>query len=306
MPVAEELPEKRCPRCGQRDRTTFSTCRYCGANYSTYESERRVYQKQYAGGQGVFLSFYSPAFYLEVGKWWTGVGYLYLCSLLFVVSLVYAIKFQVVDLPKLERSCKEIYGVLSAQMPKVTIDNGHLSIDKTSPYTIRVPIQSSVLPGKTVTIIFDTRDQVPFTSQSDDVILVTADNIYRGKRNFTPRGFERIDNFVVDRSDIKRMWDSLSSFFPWSAAALFSVNFLGTFIVCVFQSVVYASIGRSFSDRKMNFATLVRLSSVAMTPAIILQLILRLASIFVPFWGIVSIFIVLAYLYFAVVSSSES
>ncbi len=306
MTVAEEEPEKKCPRCGQRDRTTFTTCRYCGTYYSAAGSEPTTYTRQYPGWQALFLSFYSPAFYQEVRKCWTGVGYLYLCSMLFFVSLVYALKFQFADLPVIEQISQQFFESFSAQMPKVTLENGHLSIDKPSPYTIKVPFQRSKGPEQSLTIIFDTRDQTAFTSQSDDVILVTSDSIFRGKRNCTPGGFGSTDNYILDKSKIKQMWDSVSSFFPWASTALFLLYFPLALILCIFQTLIYSLIGKLFADKKATYGTVVRLCSVALTPAIVLELILRLSAIPVPYWALVSILIALAYLYFAVISTAEN
>ncbi len=300
MRYTEGEQDKKCPQCGQRDCTSFSTCRYCGASYSAQFTAGLNRGKQYSGWQAVYLSFYSTAFYQEVCKCWTGFGYLYLLSLICIVSVVNAIQFEITSAPHIEKT----FASPIDQMPTIAIENGHLSIDKPSPYSISIPIEQDPAHKESISIIFDTREKPvdisANVSANQTVVLIGRDNILipdANKGEAITIDFHSVNNFALDSSSARTM---LHSFLQWAAFLIFFVYILQTSIGCFFQTLIYAWIGKLFADNQLSYFTLVKLASVALTPAIVLDRIFRTMSYDIAYWKIISIFIALGYLWFAV------
>ncbi len=253
--------------------------------------------KQYSGWQAPFMSFYSASFYQEVGREWGGLGYLYLLLLIATVSLVYSLQLQIVYVPRMQ----EFMDTAIDRVPGIKIENGKLSIDKPAPYTVTLPVDKGQKSSEPATIIFDTREKPVDPKYTTAGILVTSDTVFVKERLQT-REFDlsKIDHFALDKTQCKQ----LESFvFRWLAILLFLIYLPATFIVCLFQTIIYGSIGKllaSSANNKLGFGTLIRLSSVAMTPVIVLDLFFKTTCMNVPFWWLASIIITIGYLYYAI------
>ncbi len=137
--------------------------------------------KQFSGWQALFLSFCSPALYRDVARSWTGLGFLYLLAVISITSLFVSIQInnwvaQVID---------QNVSPICEQMPKLSIDNGKATIDKTCPYKVTDPKTGRVI------ITFDTRDSEAVTENlSEGAIVVTSSKLIM----VTPKGSHAYNN----------------------------------------------------------------------------------------------------------------
>jgi hypothetical protein len=73
--------------------------------------------------------------------------------------------------------------------------------------------------------------------------------------------------------------------------------------------LIYAAIGLLFArtaNTSLDYKALMRLAAVALTPVLLLNLLLEFMPFHIPFWWLFGIIIGLGYLFFAVKSNSES
>jgi hypothetical protein len=271
--------------------------------------------RQYSGWQALFLSFFSPSLYRDVAKEWHGLGYVYLFLLVCLSIFFMALQTQVVAVPR----AQQIVDSIISQMPSVTIDKGKLSIDKPSPYVLTEPKSDRAI------ITFDTRPKPMTFEESKCVFLVTSDAVYGRKQSTGTSGADRnrnpsalaeggtvekfslstIDHFTLDMNSGKQV---VNSFFQWLGTIIFFVWVPFGFAFCVVQTLLYALVGKAFSkmvEVNLTYGTLVRLAAVALTPVLLLDSLQKVASVNIPHWPWVSLFLALGYLYFAVYSNSQ-
>ncbi len=262
--------------------------------------------KQYSGWQALYLAFYSPSFYQEVGKYWGGIGWLYLFSLTCLFSLVIACQFQFIAVPKMQQWFEKAI----EPMPKITIENGHLSIDKPSPYTVTIDsgtFDSSKAGTRSrdiqpVTIIFDTREKPVDISQMKGAILVTSDKLRICSSNRSVKkdesvDFHSVDHVQLDKNNVKL---AVNFYLKCLGIIVFLSSLIVMFILCAFQTLLYGGLVKLTAGEQLSYGTIVKLSSVTLTPVILADLLFKSMSINVPFWWLLSIIIALGYLYFAV------
>jgi hypothetical protein len=89
----------------------------------------------------------------------------------------------------------------------------------------------------------------------------------------------------------------------WMIPVFYPVGLLFSFIFRAIQILVYALIGMAFASMlkvQLSYSTLMRLTAIALTPVLILDLILEFSPLKVPFWTILGIIVGLGYLMFAI------
>jgi len=247
--------------------------------------------KTYAGWQAVYLSFFSADFYRYVAKNWKGVGYQYLFLLVAIFAAVNAIVIQVMASTML--SPENVNPTLD-KWPGVTVDGGKLSIDRASPYV--VDFGGSIID-------FDTTSDAKFPAGKQG-LLVTNSSVH----TVGPSG----DNSIIELSqystfpkmvlDKAMLLSIINLFKTWVGIVIFVFTDLGLLLVCMFQTVFYALAGM-IAAKAMNvdlsYSQLVRLTSVALTPVLILDAIITRLHPF-PGWGFLTIFIAIGFLIFGV------
>jgi len=279
--------------------------------------------KQYSGWQALFLSFWSSSLYKDVAKEWRGVGYLYLLAVICLTAFFVVLQIQVVVVPKLEQFNESMVN----QLPAVTIEKGVLSIDKPTPYTIIEPKSGKAF------ITFDTRSKPMGIEESKSTLLITKDAIFsftgsehkntslneishgpgeklqeEKSNHYLATDLRRydlapIDHFAIDAVSTQQI---MHSFFHGLGLGLFVILVPCGFIFCLLQTLLYALIGKMFcsmSAVELSYSTLVRLCSVALTPALLLDSLQKVAVVQLPGWTLISIVLTLGYLYFGIIAN---
>jgi hypothetical protein len=94
----------------------------------------------------------------------------------------------------------------------------------------------------------------------------------------------------------------------WFAPIAYLVLLIGSFVFRAIQVLIYALIGLLFANllqASISYKTLMRLAAVAITPVLVLDLILEFLPIHIPLWWFLGIVVGLGYLFFAVKSNTE-
>ena len=248
--------------------------------------------KRYSIFHPLVLSFFSKSLYRDVGKNWRGTGLLYL---LLVIALLW-IPVTIKGHRDFGRFVDNDARKLTEQIPAVRITNGQASTDAPMPHSIKDPES-----GTTLAIIDTVDTSVEANNPSVPLILTKTKLILRKN----PRDTQTIDlagvqNFFVDRARVEG-W--LATARTWFFPAFYPLAVLFSFIFRGIQILVYGLIGLLFAkmlNASLDYKTLMRLSAIAITPVMILNLVFELTSFHMFGWTLLGILIGLAYLFFAV------
>ncbi len=253
--------------------------------------------KQYPTIRSLYMSFYSKSFYKDVARNWNSTGFLYLFLLVLLCIIPMMFSFQeavsafVAD---------EAPGIVR-QVPEIKITKGKISIDKPMPYIIKDPDKSETL------IIIDTTGKITSLDGSPATILITESKIIMKKSLVETRTFNlsEIDNFYLDRSMVYKFLDIIND---WLTVLVFPFALIFSFLCRILQVLLYSVFGLLFAHilkTGINYKTLVRLTAISITPAVIFGTVRDYLHISVPYWSWISFLIAMSYLFFALKVSSE-
>lgn len=232
-------------------------------------------------------SFHSLAFYDEVRRHWSGKGFLYLFLLVILTTVLNAIGFQryVSDFVDNELP------VLVKDMPDIKISGGEASIEAKQPFFIE--------SGDSLIAVLDTTGTVVSLENSDALILMTRSNIQvRGMGG----GVSEVP--LSDLGDMEVTRDKLveGSRALTSVIAVIIFPFMAglAYLYRVLQLLAFALIVRLWTARAapiLSFETLLRLTAVALTPAVILEAVVFLLNLGFPLMGLFYQLVAAAYVF---------
>lgn len=251
------------------------------------------------GFQAPFQSFFSGELYRQVARNWKGIGFLYL-SLVTLLCVVLSFTFLMLNM-------SSAVDRLFTKMPGVKIDaNSKLSIDKPSPYVINLDI-----PGETNKIVFDTGGKAKSLEDAEGaILLVTQDELImkdsvsgESKTSFKDSGIKDWTLSAESLGDLKKM---MGNVIIAVMAAIGALTFLGHY----FLALIYAGIGMimsSITNAKLTYGAALRVTCVAMTPAMLISMLLWCTGQWTlgQWWGFLSIPMTLGYIYFGCASAAK-
>jgi uncharacterized protein DUF1189 len=253
--------------------------------------------RRYSIFHPLVLSFFSKSLYRDVGKHWRGTGLLYLLLVLALVWIPTIIKGQLGLSSWVEGDSKEI----TKQIPAITISNGQVSTDVTTPYVIKDP-----KTGTDIAII-DTTGEYETLDNTDAKFLLTKSKLIASKNATEDRTYDLagVESFYVDRVRVEN-W--LANARTWFIPVLYPLALIFSFIFRAIQVLVYALVGLLFArilHANLDFKALMRLAAISITPVLVLNLILEFVPLHIPGWSLLGIVIALAYLFLAVKVNAE-
>jgi len=216
--------------------------------------------KRYGIFHPLLLSFYSPSLYRDVAENWKGVGFLYLLLLL---SLAWI--HPIMRLQQTTVSLMQTLGpAVLEQVPTITIRQGEVAISEPQPYVITIPGSDTPLA------VIDTTGQTTPENTQAFLLLTKRQAIVRKNLHET-RTYDLagIQDLTVDRTTAKRILDGCQR---WLAVLSYPLALLGSYAYRILQVLIYAAIGLLFArllKAPLEYPELLRLSSVAVTPAIV-------------------------------------
>jgi uncharacterized protein DUF1189 len=189
--------------------------------------------------------------------------------------------------------------VITQQIPRITIKNGQASTDVATPYFIKDK------EGNPVAII-DLTGEYRDLDNTTAFVLLTKTKVFVKNRNQTRiYDLQPVGSFEMDREWAESFLRILRT---WMVPALFPILLIVTFILRAIQLLIYAAIGLGFAklaNTTLGYKTLMRLAAVALTPVLLLNLLLEFLPFSIPFWWVLGTLIGLAYLFFAVKSNAD-
>lgn len=254
--------------------------------------------KRYSIFHPLVLSFFSKSLYRDVAKHWRGTGLLYLFIVLALVWIPTIIKGQLAISTWVDGDSKEI----TKQIPAITISNGQVSTDVTTPHYIKDPKTGTAIA------VIDTTGTYTTLENTEAKFLLTKSKLMMSKNATETQTYDLsgVQSFYVDRPRVEG-W--LAAVKTWFVPVLYPLAVLFSFIFRAIQILIYAAIGLLFArmlSANLSYKTLMRLSAIAITPVLLLNLLFEFVPIRIPRWFLLGIVIALAYLFFAVKVNADS
>jgi hypothetical protein len=248
--------------------------------------------------QPLYLSFYSGDLYRDVRRNWKGTGFLYLLLLLALTWMPVMARLHKEMSEEIRREAPKFV----EQVPQVTIVKGEVSIDRKVPYTIADPDTGTPL------LVIDTSGRTSSLEQTNAPVLLTKNKLmYRQQQRSETRIYDltAIDDLTVDQALVSRWVEEFRRYF---AIVAYPFAVAGSFAYRVLQMLLYAAIGMLFVSRlkaQLDYLTMLRLASVAITPVVVLSTLVKLTGMQIPLAGLVSFAIAMGYLFFAVKANAD-
>jgi hypothetical protein len=219
--------------------------------------------KEYTIFHPLVYSFFSRSLYREVAYSWNGLGLLYLLLLLSLAWIPASITLH----RTVGAFVDNLAPLILEQVPDITIANGEVSIQEPQPYLIQVPGSDSPLA------VIDTTGRTTPQDFPGAPLLLTKQQIILREGAGTTRTYDLsgIRNFRLNRAMVEKCGAWLRS---WGALVLYPFLVLGSYIYRIVQVLLYGALGILFArveKADLEYADLVRLAAVAITPAVLLD-----------------------------------
>ena len=255
--------------------------------------------RRYSFFHGLSLSFFSKEFYVDVGRAWTGVGFAYLLFLLAVAWVPLVLRLHIGFQQFLKTDAPKIVAELPAM---IRIERGQVQVDPPGRYEIKDPST-----GKLMILIDASIEGLPEQMPEDAVILTRSRLIVRERAGQTRiQDLANVQSFSMTREDAAR-WLALGG--RWLAIIFYPFALLFSFVYRVVQVLIYAAIGVAFANAAkvgVSYPNLMRITAVAITPAVLVDVLRDLAAIPIPLWPLLCFIIAMFYLHFAVHAIREA
>jgi hypothetical protein len=244
------------------------------------------------------MSFFSGALYRDVGLHWKGTGLAYLLLLLAVCWIPAMIQIHTGFSNFITNDAPLVVN----QVPQITITNGEVSIEEPQPYYIKAPDSNEVLA------IIDTTGTITSLEDESTLCLVTRTEIITRKSDVQTQTFDlsEVENFVLDGDRITGWLRTAGKF---AVVVMYPFALFASYAYRIIQALIYAAIGLLFAkwcNTTLSYTALLRLAVVAVTPAIIINTVLGVTGVRLPYAWLLYLLVALAYLFFGVKASSQA
>jgi len=239
-----------------------------------------------------FLSFYSKGCYRAACFDWKGTGFAYLFLLLAICWIPATVKFHIIFSDFIRKDAQAIIN----QIPQITVSHGIASVDAAQPYFIKAPKTQKVL------VVIDTTGKINDLKNTEALGLITKNEAIFKKSAVETQSFnyKNIDHLVLNQQEAGK-WSEIAR--RYVALIFYPFAVIGSFVFRIVQILIYAAIGillASWCGSKRSYDSLLRLSTVAVTPGIIINTLLGIAQIRVPFAALWFFLIAMVYLFIGV------
>jgi len=250
--------------------------------------------------QPYWLSFLSKDLYRDVARNWHGFAFLYLLLLLALAWVPDIVRVQ----RGFSRYVDQESQALIAQIPKITITNGEVSLDPPGPHHIKDPESGKVIIVLDTAADMDTLEQFP-----DATILLTRTQVITrqaGRGQTRAQDLAGIQSFSIDQDAMRRLFTVLKS---WLGILLYPFALLGSYVYRILQALLNGVIALGIAGlvkTQLEYSAAVRLAVMAVTPVIVVDTLLGIFSAKPPYWWWLCIPIVIWYLFFGVKAAAEA
>lgn len=279
--------------------------------------------QEYSSIKALFLSFFSRDVYRDVFLRWQGIGfgYLLLLNIVLITPLIVVLMIQadraIFTDGTLRPELRDIAGQAIAQLPPLQWENGELSTPAEQPHRIEVSIE-----GEPVLLaIIDLDASLADLRDSDAIMLLTREAVHarEGEHEFKTHYWSEIggeagqESFYLDSDRAGHFFNRAVAWTVdnklWLYVTFGLIGWSGTLLVMfLYRAVQVLILGgaglliASVMKLHLRYEDAVRLSCVALTPAVLADMVLTLAigdGISIPLFIILTLF----YLGFAIHSN---
>ena len=248
--------------------------------------------RRYSILRAIPLSFFSRDLYRDVAASWRGFGLAYLALVVALLTLFVVGRMQVA----LSRWAEGPARGFADQVPTMVIRHRVVEIDRPMPFVIL-----DRGSGKEIVVV-DTTGQITSLDGLEAGVLVTADRVQFRRsasetRMFTLTG---VDSLTLTPAKARRWLTLLST---WATPCVAPFVFGGMFVFRLIQLLVFALVGllvARLAHARLDWSQVMRLTAVALTPALVLDPMIDLSRVRLPGRGLLWTGIVLAYVVWAV------
>lgn len=247
----------------------------------------------------IWMAFYDGAIYVDVARHWRNLTFLYILLLLALTWIPFTLRTQ----NQIENWVSQDAPYYIDQMPELTLAGGELSTSSSIPTLLRDR-------EGTVLVVIDPTGQ--YTSLDDTVapILVTRTQI------FVRGAGDQVDIQPLPDSPAQTLTrEDLYALSDWTRALvnmlLFPVLLVVSYVYRTLQVFLYAYVASFFpapTGEPLPYRTLLNLTIIAITPAVVLDAVHMLMGSPLPdwFWWPACVLLSLGYLRFGIRVSTES
>ncbi len=255
--------------------------------------------KQYTIIHPLYMAFYSKSLYRDIANNWpTWFCFLYLLSLLALCWIPGMIRLDADISTYVDDEAPKYVN----QLPSIVISKGQASIAEPQPAIVKDPEKGDPV------MIIDTTGQITSLENSKATILVTKTQLFfkdslQGTRIIN---LSELGDMTIDKAFV---YDWLEVFSEWFAILLYPFALLFSFAFRSGQVLMYALIGKFFSQAlkiSLNYQVLMRLAAISLTPVIILNALIIFFKITIPSPWLINAIITTGYLIYAIRASSSS
>jgi hypothetical protein len=241
------------------------------------------------------LSFFSRDLYRDVAGAWRGAGIVYMVVVVALLALVALVRMQM----SLNRWAQGSAQEFAAQVPGILIRHRVVEVDRPMPYIIE-----DRKTGKELVVV-DTTGQITSLDGMEARVLLTADRILFSRSTAETRVFNLsgVDSLWIDATRARR---GLALLATWASPVVAPFMFGAMFCFRMAQLVAFALVAMlaaGLARLRLDFAALMRLTAVALTPALLLEVLLELVGLKPRGWGFLWTLIAIGYVVWAVLAN---
>lgn len=264
----------------------------------------------YSGLHALYMSFFSKDLYRSVVKHWKGVAFLYLFLIVMFSWMLISLKLFFVMNEAMNGPVKKLID----KLPAITIHDGELKIDKPSPYIVSMnPADSGDArlrdaQGDLNIIIFDATtddvkapENIPFIVSKHNFLVQSGNNPHAQEIELKQFG-----EMTLTRASFQEIADAIKI---WVPLLVFFVCGPVSFCICAISALILAAIGMAVGNGtniKLTYGECLRIASVAFTPAVIIDTLVKLLPFPQhPVWPLVTFGMAIGYTIFGVLSNKS-
>lgn len=240
-------------------------------------------------------AWYSIPLYQEVASRWTGLNALYLFLFLLISWFPWVVKEQ----GDLNKFAEEWVEPLISEFPRFGISSGKLWVEGEPRRTISDPKTGRPL------LLIDTTGQTRSLKGLSVSALVTADDFIMRKDAEVEEkmSFSQLPNRSVTPQELREF---AADWIPTLLWYSYPFLLIGSFLFRIIQVFLLAGVGLivcPLLETELSLPALIRISVLAITPAMILRTLCNVLEIAIPFSSLLFTLITIGYLVFGISAS---
>lgn len=244
--------------------------------------------KQYSIWHPLWLAYFSKALYRDVGQCWKGVGLLYLLILAAIYSVL-----GTYNIHNMVNGAIYQTRPIVSQLPDMTFTDGKLSIDKPSPFIVTDPANQRPLA------IIDTSGKTTSLDGSPALVLLTQNQLIIKNSPMVTKQYSlsEVTNGTYTQETINGYLDQAVSYAPF---AIFPFVLVITFVKLALIVFVFAALAVLFIHSQLSYTGICRITSVALTPVLLLIIILNVLNVRLPYELLIYFLVAWVYIFYGI------